>query len=77
MQRLRDISKTADLQISERSPMRYIKDVSSETSLRSLKSSQRRLWVASETVIRYFQREAFFGYLLINLRVLKYFADLI
>ena len=45
--RLRDISKRADLQISERSPWRLIKDVSSETSLRSLRFSQRRLWVAS------------------------------
>ena len=33
MQRLRDISKRADLQISETSPVRCIKDVSSETSL--------------------------------------------
>ena len=42
MQRLRDISKRADLQISETSPLRFIKDASSETSLRSLRSSQRR-----------------------------------
>ena len=41
--RLRDISKRTDLQISETSPVRCIKDVSSETSLRSLRSSQRRL----------------------------------
>ena len=60
MQRIRDISKRADLQISETSPMRCIKDVFSETSLRSLRSSQRHLWVASESVIRYFQTEAFF-----------------
>ena len=33
IQRLRDISKRADLQISETSPWRLIKDVSSETSL--------------------------------------------
>ena len=77
MQRLRDISKRADLQISETSPVRFIKDVSSEMSLRPLRSSQRRLWVASETEIRYFQTETFFGYLLINLRVFKYFANLI
>ena len=40
---LRDVSKRADLQISKTSPVRCIKDVSSETSLRSLRSSQRRL----------------------------------
>ena len=33
---LRDISKRADLQLSETSPVRSIKDVSPETSLRSL-----------------------------------------
>ena len=43
MQRLRDISKRADLQISETSAVRCIKDVSSETSRRSLRSSQGRL----------------------------------
>ena len=43
IQRLRDISKRADLQISEMSTVRCIKDASSETSLRSLRSSQRRL----------------------------------
>ena len=36
MQRLRDISKRADLQISETFPVRSIKDASSETSLRKL-----------------------------------------
>ena len=77
MQRLRDISKRADLQISETSPVRCIKDVSSEMSLRSLRSSERRLRVEFESFIRYFQTEAFFGYLLICLRVLKYFANLI
>ena len=78
IQRLRDISKRADLQISEMSTVRCIKDASSETSLRSLRSSQRRLWVSSEPVIHCFQTEAFFfGYLLIYLRVFKYFAKLI
>ena len=43
MQRLRDNSKRADLQISETSAVRCIKDVSSETSRRSLRSSQGRL----------------------------------
>ena len=43
MQRLRDISKRADLQISETSTGRLIKDVSSETPLRSLRFSQRCL----------------------------------
>ena len=43
MKRLRDISKRADLQISETSPVRSIKDASSEMSMRSLGSSQRRL----------------------------------
>ena len=61
MKRLRDISKRADLQISETSPARSIKDASSETSMRSLGSSQRRLWVASEAVILCFQTEAFLG----------------
>ena len=51
MQRLRNISKRADLQISETSSGRLIKDVSTETSLRSLRFSQRCLWVASEAVI--------------------------
>ena len=47
MQRLRDISERADLQMSETFSGRLIKDVSSETSLRSLRFSQRCLWVAS------------------------------
>ena len=59
MQSLRDISKRADLQISETSPVRCITDASSETSLRSLRSSQKRLRVASETVILCFKTEAF------------------
>ena len=75
MQHLRDISKRVDLQISETSLVRCIKGVSSEMSLRSLRSSQRRLWVASESVIPYFQTEVFFGYFLIYLRVFKYFAN--
>ena len=57
IQRLRDILKRVDLQISEKSPGRLIKDFSSETSLRS---SQRRLWVASETVILGLQTKRFF-----------------
>ena len=60
IQRLRDISKRADLQISETSPGRLIKDVSSETSLRSPRFSQRRLWVAPETVILGLQTKALF-----------------
>ena len=51
MQRLRNISKRADLQISETSSGRLIKDFSTETFLRSLRFSQRCLWVASEAVI--------------------------
>ena len=43
MQRLRDISERADFQIWETSPVRCIKDIFSETSLRSLRSSQKRL----------------------------------
>ena len=43
IQRLREISQRTDLQISETSPGRLIKDVSSETSLASLRFSQRRL----------------------------------
>ena len=50
IQRLRDIAKRADWQISETSPGRLIRDVLSERSLRSLRFSQRRLWAASETV---------------------------
>ena len=69
MQSLRDMSKRTDLQISEMYPVRCIKGVSSETSLRSLRSSQRRLGVASESVIRFFQTEPFFGYLLIYLPI--------
>ena len=46
--RLKDVSKRADLQISETSCWRLVKDVSSETSLRSLRFSQGRLWVPSE-----------------------------
>ena len=53
------------------------KDVSSETFLRSLRFSQRRLWVASETAILGFQTNGFFGYLIIYLWVIKYFAKLI
>ena len=44
IQRLRDVSKRADLQISETSRWRLIRDVCSETSLRSLRFSQRRLF---------------------------------
>ena len=73
MQRLRDISKKADLQISETSPVRCIKETSSEMSLTSLRSSQRRFCGESETVI--FNKT--FGYLLIYLHVFKYFAKLI
>ena len=40
---LRDNSKRADLQISETSPRRLIKGVSSEMSLRSLRFTQGRL----------------------------------
>ena len=43
MQCLRDISLRADLQISWTSPVKPIKDASSEMSLRSLRSSQRHL----------------------------------
>ena len=76
IQRLRDISKRVDLQISETSRARLIKDVSSETSLRSLRISQRNLWVASQTVILGFQTKGFFGYLFIYGRVFEYFAKL-
>ena len=73
---LRDISKRADLQISETSPERLIKSVSSETSERSLRFSQRRLWVASETVIIGLQTKAIFGHLFIYLRVFIFFTKL-
>ena len=68
-QRIRDISKRTDLQISETSPGRLIKDISLETSLRSLRHSQRRFWVASEAVILCPQTKSFFGNLFIYLRV--------
>ena len=71
--RLRDISKRADLQISETLPRRLIKDVSSETSQRSLRFSQRRLWVASEIVILGLKTKAFFGYQFIYLSVFTFF----
>ena len=74
IQRLRDISKRDDLQISETPLKRLIKDVSSKTSLRSLRFSQRGLWVASETEILGLQTKAFFGYLIIYLRVFSYLA---
>ena len=76
IQRLRDISKRVDLQISETSRARLIKDVSSETSLRSLRISQRNLWVASQTVILGLQTKGFCGYLFIYRRVFEYFAKL-
>ena len=56
----REISKRADLQISKTSPGRIIKDVSSKRYLRSLRFFQRRLWVASETVIPGLQTKALF-----------------
>ena len=74
IQRLRDISKRDDLQISQTPPKRLIKDVSSETSLKSLRLSQRGLWVASETEILGLQTKAFFWYLIIYLRVFNYLA---
>ena len=43
IQRLINISKRADFQIAETSPWRFTKDISSETSLRSLRFSQRWL----------------------------------
>ena len=43
MQCLREISKRTDLQISETAPGRLVKGVSSETSLTSLRFSQRCL----------------------------------
>ena len=74
-QRLRDISRKADLEISETSPGRLIRDVSSETSLRSLRLSQRP--VASEAVILCLQTKSFFGCLFMYLRVFKNFIKLI
>ena len=76
IQHLRDISKKADLQISETSSGRLIKDVSSETSQRSLRFSQIRLWVASETVILGLHTKVFFGYMFIYLGVFISFAKL-
>ena len=60
IERFRDISKRADLQISETSSWRLIRDAFSETSLRSLRFSQRRLSVQSETVILGFQTKPLF-----------------
>ena len=65
MQCLRDISKTAYLQISETSSLRFSKGVSSHTSMRSLRSSQSHLWVAFETRILWIQTATFFGNLFI------------
>ena len=71
MQRLRDISKRADLQISDTSAKSLIKDIS-EMSLKSLRFSQRRLLVTSETVNLGLQTKALFiqgmtAYLFISL----------
>ena len=44
------VSETSERRLIYKSLGRLIKDVSSEMSLRSLTFSQRRLWVASETV---------------------------
>ena len=71
--RLIDISKRADFQISETPPRRLIKDASSETSQRSLRFSQRRLWVASEIVILGLKTRASFGYLFIYLSAFTFF----
>ena len=81
MQRLRDISKRADLQISERSAKSLIKDVSLEMSLKSLRFSQRRLLVTSETVNLGLQTKVLFiqgmtAYLFISLWVVIFFAKL-
>ena len=57
-----DISNRADLQISETFSVRWIKDVPSETSLRSLRFCHRHLRVTSESVISGCQTEAFFDY---------------
>ena len=62
---------------SETSPGRFIKNASSETSLRPHRLFQRCLWVAYETVIPGFQTEACFGNLFIYLQGFKYFAKLI
>ena len=57
--------------------LRCISETSHAVLQRHLKSSQIRLWVASETVIISFQSEALFCYLLIYLLVFKYFGKLI
>ena len=44
------------MQIAETSPVRSIRDVSSEISLRSLRSSQRRLWVDIPKIALYIER---------------------
>ena len=76
IQCLREISKRADLQISETSLERLIIDNSSVMSHRSLRFSQGRLSVASETVILGLQIKAFFGYLFIYLQVFTFSAKL-
>ena len=60
IQRLRHISKRADLGMSEASPRRVTKDVSLETALISLKFSQRLLRVASKTFILGIQTKILF-----------------
>ena len=75
IQCFRDISKRANMQVSETSPGKLIKDVSSERSLRYLRFSQRPLWFASETTSLGLQIKGFFGCLFIYLRVFKYFCQ--
>ena len=76
IQCLREISKRAGLQISETSLERLIIDNSSVMSQRSLRFSQGRLSVASETLILGLQIKAFFGYLFIYLQVFTFSAKL-
>ena len=71
IQRLRDM---ADLQIPETSPGRLIKGITSEASLRSRRFSQKRLWVATETVTLGLQIKGLDDYLFIYLRVFECFV---
>ena len=76
IQRFRNISKRYDLKVSETSPGISSKGVFSETSLKSFRFSQRRLWVSSVTVILGLETNVFFGYLFIYQRIIIFFAKL-
>ena len=76
IKRLRHISWRENHKSLTRLPGEGLRTSPQKPLLRSLRFSQRRLWVASDTVILGLQTKGFFSYLFIYLQVFIYFAKL-